>query len=219
MPIVVPSLLSAPFDRLGEAVASLEDAGVRLLHYDVMDGHFVPNLTMGPLIINNLQDKVQSQFDVHLMVTNPEEQIDWFDLPSVRSITIHVEASKDMARDLNEIRRRGKKAGASINPNTSPTELEPYLNLFDQVLVMTVFPGKGGQAFIPETVESIRYMARRKQEEGLSYIIQVDGGIKPETIAIAAQAGAEELVAGSAVFKHSNYAKAIQTMMDLITSP
>ncbi|MBD3267805.1 ribulose-phosphate 3-epimerase, partial [bacterium] len=113
--ILLPSLLSAPFHRLGEAIQDLEDVGVRLLHYDVMDGHFVPNLTYGPILIKGLENHIQSQFDVHLMVTNPEVMIKWFDLPNVRSITIHIEVSHDIQRDIQDIRKRGKKVGISMN--------------------------------------------------------------------------------------------------------
>lgn len=217
LPIILPSLLSAPFDRLGESISELEQAGVGVFHYDVMDGHFVENLTMGPLIIQSLEGKVNSQFDVHLMVENPAKQTGWFDLPSVRSISIHVEASSNLSYDLEEIQKRGKLAGVVMNPNTPVNWLDPVLANVDQVLVMSVYPGLGGQKFIEETLESVRYLSQQKQERGYSYIIQIDGGINQHTIKQAADAGVEELVAGSAVFNQPSPVEALQHLQSLIS--
>jgi ribulose-phosphate 3-epimerase len=216
-PIILPSLLAAPFDRLGESILELEQAGIDVLHYDVMDGHFVQNLTMGPLIIESLAGKVKSQFDVHLMVENPEKQIGWFDLPSVRSISVHVEASSNLANDLYDIHNRGKKSGVVINPNTPVRWLNPVLAKLDQVLVMSVYPGLGGQKFIEDTLDSVRYLAQQKKEKGYSYIIQIDGGINQHTIKKAADAGVEELVAGSAVFNHPSPVNALHHLQSLIS--
>lgn len=217
-PIVVPSLLAAPFDRLGEAIHTLEKDGIHLFHFDVMDGHFVQNLTMGPVVLHSLQNHVKSTFDVHLMVDNPEIQISWFDLPCVRSISIHIEASSNLAYDLYEIRQRGKKAGAVINPNTPVNWLNPILDKADQILVMSVFPGLGGQDFIPETLESVRYLSRLKQEKDYRYSIQIDGGIHAGTIVDAVKAGAEELIAGNAVFHAPSPTDALRTLKSLIQS-
>lgn len=216
-PIILPSLLSAPFDRLGESILELEQAGIDLFHYDVMDGHFVDNLSIGPLILHSLAGKVKSQFDVHLMVNNPEKQIAWFDLPSVRSISIHFEASSNLTNDLIAIQNRGKIPGVVINPNTSVQLLDPVVSKAGQILVMSVYPGQGGQTFIDETLESVRYLSQKKKEHDYSYIIQIDGGINQNTIKQAAEAGVEELVAGSAVFNQPSPVAALNHLQSLIS--
>lgn len=216
-PIILPSILSAPFDRLGESILELEQAGIDLFHYDVMDGHFVENLTIGPLILHSLAGKVKSQFDVHLMVDNPEKQIGWFDLPNVRSISIHIEASSDLTNDLSNIQKRGKKSGVVMNPNTPVNWLDPVLDQVDQILVMSVYPGQGGQSFIAETLESVRYLSQKKKENNYPFIIQIDGGINQHTIKQAADAGVEELVAGSAVFNQPSPVEALNHLQSLVS--
>ncbi len=214
--IVLPSLLSAPFDRLGDSIRELEQVGVSLFHYDVMDGHFVPNLTIGPLIIKSLQPHISSQFDAHLMVTNPETQLAWFDLPSVRSLSIHIEASKNLDADLKTIQSFNKKAGIVINPPTEVEKLDPYLEKVDQILVMSVHPGFGGQKFMENSLPKIEYLANRKSKEGFEYQIQVDGGINKETIRWVYDAGATEIVAGDAVFNTENPPETYRRLMSII---
>ncbi len=215
---LLPSLLSAPFYCLGEAIHELEEAGADLFHYDVMDGHFVPNLTVGPLIIESLAGHIDTNFDVHLMVTNPEIQIPWFDLPAVRSITIHIEASADVVTDLNNIRQQGKKAGISLNPETPVDTLDPILHEVDQILIMAVNPGFPAQVFMKASLEKIEYAAKKRTELGLDYIIQVDGGINPETISWVRDAGAEEIVAGNAIFNTDDPAQAYKELYTMITA-
>jgi len=214
--LLLPSILSAPLNRLGEALRELENAGATLFHFDVMDGHFVPNLTLGPLVIESLQGHIRSAFDVHLMVTNPEEQITWFDLPSVRSLTIHIEASSDIIRDLRGIRERGKLAGISLNPPTPVSEIEPVLEEVDQVLVMSVHPGFAGQEFMEDALPKIETLAKRKAKSGLPYAIQVDGGINLETIRLVSTAGAEEIIAGNAIFAAENPVAAYQELREIM---
>ncbi len=212
----MPSILAAPFDRLGQAVGELEQAGARVFHYDVMDGHFVANLSGPPSMIADLEPLLSSQFDVHLMVDIPERFIPWFYYKSVRSISIHVEASSDLTRDFQSIRSQGKQVGIVINPPTNSESLDPYFEKIDQVLVMTVNPGLGGQPFMKEMVPKIEYCARRRDELGLGFTIQVDGGINEDTIREVYEAGANEIVAGSAIYRQVNPVEAFGRMNELI---
>ncbi len=205
---IIPSFLSAPFYCLNEVVQRLEEAGVKTFHYDVMDGHFVPNLTVGPIIIKSFENRLRGQFDVHLMVTNPEIQIEWFDFPTVRSITIHIETSKNMDHNLQKIRKLGKQTGMTLNPPTDQLLLEPFLEQVDRVLVMLVHPGFGGQTLIMDMLPRVEYFAKRRDELGLNYIIQVDGGINKDTIRLARDAGADEIVSGNAIFCEKDYVQA-----------
>lgn len=214
--LIMPSLLSAPYTHLEKSIRELEEAGARLFHYDVMDGHFVPNLSGGTNIIQSLEPVIHSRFDVHLMVTNPGRVIPWFDFPSVRSITIHIETSEDILRNLAGIRGRGKQAGVAINPDTPAGALDPVLGEVDQILVMTVHPGQGGQELIEETLGKARELARRREERGYRYVIQADGGIKEDNIREVHAAGVEELVAGSAVFDAPHPAEAFHRMDRII---
>ncbi len=214
--IIMPSLLSAPFARLGEAINELERAGVNLFHYDVMDGHFVSNLAGSPGIIKSIQPYMHAQLDVHLMVDDPTRVIPWFDLDSVRSISIQVEASQDLEGDLQTIRSLDKKAGVVINPLTCLESLNPFFELVDYVLVMTVHPGEGGQKLIKKALSGITYCARRREELGCKYLIQVDGGVNQDTICSVHDAGADEIVAGSAVFDNENPADAFRNLNHLI---
>ncbi len=214
--IIMPSLLSAPFMRLGEAIRDLENAGVTLFHYDVMDGHFVSNLAGSPGIIKNIQPHIQAQLDVHLMVDDPPRVIPWFDLSSVRSISIQVEASQDLERDLHTIRSQNKKAGVVINPLTCLESLEPFFEQVDHILIMTVHPGEGGQQLIKDALYGITYCARRREELGCDYVIQVDGGVNQDTIRWVHDAGADEIVAGSAIFDNESPVEAYRKLNQLI---
>lgn len=218
-PLLLPSILSAPFATLGASLASLESAGARVFHYDVMDGHFVPNLSIGPVLIDSLiRCGVRTQFDVHLMVTNPELQMKWFNLSTVRSISIHNEASQDIKRDLTWIRDQGKRGGVAINPPTSVEALEHILDIVDQVLVMSVYPGFAGQPFLEESLPKIESLAERREKRGYRYSIQVDGGINPQTIQSVLNAGADEIVSGSTIFDDKDPPTAFQRLDQLMSS-
>ncbi|MFB3786413.1 MAG: ribulose-phosphate 3-epimerase [bacterium] len=214
--LVMPSLLSAPYTHLERSIRELEEAGARLFHYDVMDGHFVPNLSGGPNIIKSLEAVIHSRFDVHLMVSNPGRVIPWFDFPAVRSITIHIETEEDLFRNFAEIRLRGKRVGVAINPATPAAALDPVLGAVDQILVMTVHPGQGGQELIVDTLAKARALARRRDERGYRYTIQADGGIREENIHVVHAAGAEELVAGAAIFENPGPAGAYRRLERIV---
>jgi ribulose-phosphate 3-epimerase len=216
MPLILPSLLSAPFAHLGQSLRVLEDVGVSLFHYDVMDGHFVPNLSGSPAIIDDLQTQLHSQFDVHLMVDNPSKVIPWFDFPSVRSISIHVEASQHLRDDFEIIRSRGKWVGVVVNPPTPVSSLDHFLEIVNHVLVMTVNPGMGGQSLIQDTLPKIEYCAQKRAQLNLDFIIQVDGGVNENTIRSVRDAGADEIVAGSAIFDRDHPVEAYRNLNRLV---
>ena len=203
---VVPSLLSADFGRFSEQVALLENQGCDLFHVDVMDGHFVPNLTYGPKMVRDLAKKSKAGFDCHLMVREPEKMIPWFDHPSVRIITIHPEATVHLHRALHQIREMGKKAGVSLNPATPLSVIENVLPDLDLLMIMTVNPGFGGQSYIPQMTGKIADAAEICS--GHNIIIEVDGGIDEKTLPETVKAGARYLVAGNAVYGREDPVKA-----------
>lgn len=197
---IAPSILSADFSNLGRDIVSLSDWNADWVHFDVMDGHFVPNMSFGPPILSAIRPLTKLPIDVHLMVEEPSRFIPWFQKAGADIITIHVEAEKHLHRALQQIHEGGCKAGVVLNPGTPAVAVKELLPYCDLVLVMSVNPGYGGQQFIPESLEKISELRRMIDERGLKTEIEVDGGINPETAKLCIDAGATVLVAGSAVF-------------------
>ncbi|HJL06503.1 MAG TPA: ribulose-phosphate 3-epimerase [Polyangiaceae bacterium LLY-WYZ-15_(1-7)] len=197
---IAPSILSADFGRLAEEIHAIEEAGADWIHVDVMDGRFVPNITIGPPIVKALKKVATKPLDCHLMVVEPERYVDAFADAGADVITVHLEASTHLQRTLQQIRDRGCKAGVSLNPHTPEDGLRYVLPYLDLVLVMSVNPGFGGQAFLPDVLPKIAGLRRMRDAGGFDFEIEVDGGVAPGTARQVAEAGATMLVAGSAVF-------------------
>lgn len=199
-PVLAPSLLSSDFSRLGEAVGKIEEKKGSWVHIDVMDGTFVPEITIGQPVIRSLRPLTKLPFDVHLMIRNPEERADSFIDAGADWLTFHYEACPDPAKLIEHIHERGIKAGISIQPETPAEELEPLLDKVDLILVMTVHPGFGGQKIIPECIEKVAYLSDIRRKRNLRYILSVDGGVNEKTVKDVIAAGTDVVVSGSSFF-------------------
>lgn len=211
---IAPSILSADFTRLGEEIRAAEAAGADMLHLDVMDGHFVPNITIGPFIVEAIRKTTDLPLDVHLMIEDPDRYLKDFVSAGAAYLTVHVEASVHLHRTVQWIKESGVRAGVSLNPATPVWSLEPILPDLDLVLVMSVNPGFGGQGFIPQCMEKIRTMRRIIGERGLTALIEVDGGVKPDNAREIKDAGADILVMGSAFFNSGDYASLMKSVRE-----
>lgn len=209
---IAPSILSADFGRLAEEIAAVEEAGADWIHIDVMDGHFVPNITIGPGVVASLRKTTKLPFDVHLMIENPEQYIEAFVAAGSDMITVHVEAARHLHRTLTRIKEHGVKAGVSLNPATPLSLIEPILTELDLLLIMTVNPGFGGQKFISGVLPKIKNARDIVSYLSPQILIEVDGGVTLDNIRTVADAGADIMVAGAAVFGSENYARTIQAM-------
>ena len=211
---IAPSILSADFTRLGEEVKSVEKAGADYIHIDVMDGHFVPNITIGPMIVRAVRRVTELPLDVHLMISNPDFFVEAFVEAGADMITVHAEAVNHLHRSIQYIRKAGARPAVSLNPASPLQMIEYVLDDLSMVLLMTVNPGFGGQAFIPEVIPKIESLREMIDKRGLDIELQVDGGIDPQTIGPVSAAGANVFVAGSALFHSDDYAETIRLMRE-----
>jgi ribulose-phosphate 3-epimerase len=209
---IAPSILSADFARLGDEVRAAEAAGADYIHVDVMDGRFVPNITIGPVVVAALRAVTKLPLDVHLMIVEPERYVEAFAKAGADILTVHLEASPHLHRTVQQIRALGKRASVALNPHSPIDGLDVVLSELSMVLVMTVNPGFGGQKFIDAVVPKLRALRSEIDSRGLDVDIEVDGGIAPETVRTVVEAGADVLVAGSAVFGKRDYAAAIAAL-------
>lgn len=212
---LAPSILSADFSKLIEDVKKVENAGAQYLHIDVMDGHFVPNITIGPLVVSSLRKKTDMIFDVHLMIENPENYVEDFANAGADIICVHVEATKHLHRVIQKIKELGVKAAVALNPSTDLSTIKYVLEEVDMVLIMSVNPGFGGQSFIPSALEKIKELKEIIDAKGLNIDIEVDGGVKLSNAKEVIDAGANVLVAGSAVFSSENVSETVKSFLSI----
>lgn len=217
MKLIAPSILSADFSKLGEEVKAIEQAGADLIHVDVMDGHFVPNITIGPLVVAAVKKVTKLPLDVHLMIENPQNYIKDFIEAGANYVSVHVEEGYHLDRTLNHIRELGGKPSIAINPATSLSKLDHVLELIDMVLLMTVNPGFGGQKFISYCKNKIKKLRKMIDDSGRKILLEVDGGVKLDNIAELSQLGADAFVSGSGIFGTKDYQKTIKEMQKLIS--
>jgi ribulose-phosphate 3-epimerase len=209
---IAPSILSADFGRLADEVHAAEKAGADWIHVDVMDGHFVPNITIGPGVVKAIRTATKLPVDVHLMIEDPDKYLEDFANAGADVLTVHVEACAHLHRTLTHIRHLGKRSGVVLNPGTSEDTIRYVMECVDLVLVMSVNPGFGGQAFIPQVLPKVRAIRKMIDDTGLAIDLEIDGGITRETVGQATAAGARVLVAGTAVFSQTSYADAIRML-------
>lgn len=213
--MIIPSILSANFSRIAESVEMMLKAGANTFHVDIMDGHFVPNITFGPELVRSLKNEFELTLDVHLMVDNPMDIFPWFEKAGADWISFHIEATPHSHRLLTMIREKGKKAGITLNPSTSVELVYPVLNELDFVLIMSVNPGFEGQRFIPSTIEKIKKLKKYIENMKDGPDIQVDGGIGPDNLKAVLEAGATLIVAGSSIFKSSDPVSTFKLMKSI----
>jgi ribulose-phosphate 3-epimerase len=210
--IIAPSILSADFSRLRDEIQAVESAGADWLHVDVMDGHFVPNITVGPVVVESIRKVTRLPLDVHLMITDPDKYAPEFIKAGADWVSIHPECCNDLKSSLKEIRKLGAKASIAVNPDVPLDKVEPYISDIDMLLMMTVFPGFAGQALIEDVLPKIETARSVVTQRRLPILIEADGGIKADNIGRVVQAGAEVIVSGSGIFKTRDYAETIRRM-------
>ncbi|HEY4085198.1 MAG TPA: ribulose-phosphate 3-epimerase [Bryobacteraceae bacterium] len=215
MPHILPSILSADFARLGEEIASVERGGATMLHVDIMDGHFVPNLTIGPPVVESIRKITKTVLDVHLMITDPDKYAPLFVEAGANQVSVHYEAATHLDRTVRNIQSLGAKAGVVINPATPVGVLEDILDVADYILVMSVNPGFGGQKFIPNALKKIQRLDRTRRERGLNFKIEIDGGVNRQNVESIVRAGCDWLVAGSTVFHSENSTATVRDLQRL----
>ena len=213
---IAPSVLSADFARLGEEVAEVERAGADLIHFDVMDGHFVPNLSIGIPVLESLRKVTRLPLDAHLMIENPEHYVEVFVKSGANSVTVHAEVCKDIPAMAKRLHDLGARASIGINPETDVQRVLPFAAQLDMILIMSIHPGFGGQEFIPEALEKLRAVRRELDRRALKVDIEIDGGVKLDNIAEVKAAGANVFVSGSGIFGQGDYRKVVKEMRDLI---
>jgi len=215
---ILPSILSADFSRLGDEIAAVERGGASMLHVDVMDGHFVPNLTLGPPVVESIRKITKSILDVHLMITDPDKYAPIFVEAGADQVSVHYEAATHLDRTVRHIQSLGARAGVVLNPATPVSLLEDILEIADYVLIMSVNPGFGGQQFIPNAINKIRRLDRIRRERGLPFKIEIDGGVNRDNVEPIVRAGCDWLVAGSAIFHSEDSASAVRDLQQAASS-
>jgi ribulose-phosphate 3-epimerase len=215
MALIVPSILAADFARLADEIQRVEQGGASMIHIDIMDGHFVPNLTMGPPLVSSIRKVTKTQFDVHLMIEDPDRYVADFVEAGANHISVHQEACVHLHRSLHLIKSHGAGAGVVLNPATPVGTLEDVLDMVDHVLIMSVNPGFGGQEFIPRSLDKIRRLRQWRGERGLNFAIEIDGGVYRDNVAEIVQAGCDWLVAGSSVFHSADPGATVKEMQQI----